>query len=408
MKVIFGFSYSCFARWRRSPGFEEQIMKPKTRALCNMVAVIEIAVVALGVAVAKADSLNVGDANHNTKHPTYVTLDPPGSVFTMAHAINPAGDIVGVYSDSSNGVHGFLRARDGIFTTFDAPGAVGTNAYSINPAGAIAGFYPDSSHVVHGFLRTPDGIFTTIDAPGAITAVPGPVAFGTFAFNINPAGAIAGEYEDNNIVNHGYVRAPDGTITTFDAPSAGTGRSQGTFTATTDGLNPKGAIAGVTIDDNGALNGFVRAPDGTIIEFEVPGAGTGRGQGTNAAGINPAGTIAGYHIDSSSVNHGYVRARDGTITTFDVPGAGTDAGQGTLPANINPAGNIAGNYIDARNVSHGFVRTAQGDITTFHVPDAGTDANQGTFPECNNPADAITGHYIDASGVFHGFLRTRK
>ena len=369
-------------------------MKPKTGALCNIVAMIEIAVVALGVAVAKADS-------------TYVTLDPPGSVFTQAHAINPAGDIVGVYEDSSNGVHGFLRAPDGIFTTFDAPGAEGTNAYSINPAGAIAGFYLDSGHVVHGFLRTPDGTITTIDAPGAITApVPGPIAFGTFAFNINPAGAIAGEYEDNNIVNHGFLRAPDGTITTFDAPGAGTGPNQGTTTATTDGLNPKGAIAGTTIDDNGAFNGFVRAPDGTIVEFEVPGAGTGSGQGTNPAGINPAGTIPGSFIDSSGVNHGFVRAPHGTITTFDVPGAGTDAGQGTLPQNINPAGDIAGNYIDARNVSNGFVRTAEGDITKFHVPDAGTDAGQGTFPLCNNPADAITGYYIDASGVFHGFLRT--
>jgi hypothetical protein len=124
---------------------------------------IEIAVlVALGVAVAKADSLNVGDANDNTKHPTYVTLDPPGSVATIAKAINPRGDIVGVYLDSSNVEHGFLRAPDGIFTTIDAPGAgtaseQGTVTWSINPAGAIAGLYIDSSNVFHGYLRTPDG-----------------------------------------------------------------------------------------------------------------------------------------------------------------------------------------------------------------------------------------------------------
>ena len=36
-------------------------------------------------------------------------------------------------------------------------------------------------------------------------------------------------------VEHAYVRAPDGTITTFDAPGAGTGPGQGTIDS---GLNP--------------------------------------------------------------------------------------------------------------------------------------------------------------------------
>ncbi|HEY6293416.1 MAG TPA: hypothetical protein VI455_17835 [Terriglobia bacterium] len=71
------------------------------------------------------------------------------------------------------------------------------------------------------------------------------------------------------------------------------------------------------------FHGYVRAPDGTITEFNVPGAGTGMYQGTLAACINSAGTISGPYIDSGGVDHGYVRASDGAITKYTVSGAGT-------------------------------------------------------------------------------------
>jgi hypothetical protein len=73
----------------------------------------------------------------------------------------------------------------------------------------------------------------------------------------------------------------------------------------------------------------------TIITFDVPGAGTGAGQGTQGFAINPAGTITGIYFDANNVLvHGFVRARDGTITTFDPPGAVI----GTFPSSINTTG----------------------------------------------------------------------
>lgn len=96
-----------------------------------------------------------------------------------------------------------------------------------------------------------------------------------------------------------------------------------------------------------------------------------------------------------------MRAADGTITTFDVPGAVN----GTSPSNINPMGSITGSYVDASFVSHGFVRAANSTITTFDPPGAGTGPGQGTTPFCNNPVGAITGWYLDSNNVFHGFLR---
>jgi hypothetical protein len=58
-------------------------------------------------------------------------------------------------------------------------------------------------------------------------------------------------------VRHGFLLAPDGTITTFDAPGAGTGAFQGTFTSQN---NPGDAITGFYIDANNVYHGFLRTP----------------------------------------------------------------------------------------------------------------------------------------------------
>jgi len=55
------------------------------------------------------------------------------------------------------------------------------------------------------------------------------------------------------------------------------------------------------------FHGFVRAKDGTITTIDAPGAGTGPGQGTQCGSINPAGAITGSYIDSNNVFHGFLR-----------------------------------------------------------------------------------------------------
>ena len=41
----------------------------------------------------------------------FTQIDVPGSVFTVANGINPRGDIVGAYVDSSGRLHGFLLSK---------------------------------------------------------------------------------------------------------------------------------------------------------------------------------------------------------------------------------------------------------------------------------------------------------
>src|SRR6266568_4430801 len=195
-------------------------------------------------------------------------------------------------------------------TTFDAPGAgtgpgQGTTAFSINPEGTAAGRYIDASDAFHGFLRTPDGAITTFDVSGAGTG-PGQ---GTRAANINPSEAFAGRYIAASDVSHGFLRAPDGTITAFDAPNAGTGPGQGTIVFAVDCLNPAGAITATSLDASDVYHGVLRAPDGTMTTFDVPGAGTGPFQGTLTENISTPGVVTGNYLDASDVNHGFVRAK---------------------------------------------------------------------------------------------------
>src|ERR1700731_3835579 len=230
------------------------------------------------------------------------------------------------------------------------------------------------------FSSTHQPTITTFDAPGAGTG-PGQ---GTQGIAINPAGMVAGAYTDASGVNHGFLRATDGTFVTFDAPGAGTGPGQGTFVGGVGAITPAGAIVGAYIDASGVNHGFLRSPHGAFTSFDVPGAGTGSGQGTLAEDINPEGVIAGEYSDSGNVFHGFVRTEDGTITTFDVLGAGTGPTQGTFVGGINPEGTVMSTYVDPSNAFHGYARASHGTITTFDILGAGTGPGQGTVPEAIN------------------------
>ena len=336
---------------------------------------------------------------------------------TEAIAICPAGQITGLYADYSRAMHAYVRTTDGKITTFDAPGtgyagapipfpvsgaSAGTYAVAGDACGMVTGYSIDFRNVAHSYLRAPDGTFTMFDVPGAGTG-PGQ---GTFAGNMSMSGElIAGYYVDATGMSHGFLRAGDGTITAFDVPAAAKGPGLGTTTFWAQCVNSAGAVTGSYFDQNGAAHGFVRAPDGTITTFDAPGAGTGSGLGTYTWAINPAGTTAGASQDNNGVYHGLLRTADGKITLFDIKGAGTGAGQGTQAEGINPSGVVTGYYTDASNVSHGYVRAVDGTLTFFDVPAAGTGSGQGTFPMTNNPLGAIVGYYVDNNGVYHGFVR---
>jgi hypothetical protein len=347
-----------------------------------------LAVPAIGMAMPVLAQMN---------KPSITEFDVPGAATvaysgTIAVDINSAGAIIGYYNLVAGGLNGFVRAPDGTFKTFAVTGAYVTYPQSINAKGEIAG-YSYNNAVASGFLRTSGGDITTIDLSGGGTGY----AQGTFAWDINASGEIAGTYIDANYVSHGFLRAPDGTLTTFDVTGAGTGANQGTYMASQEGLSAEGAVAGWYIDANGVSHGYVHAADGTITTFDAPGAGTGANQGTFAYGVTPA--IPGVYYDASNILHGFVRSESGDFTAIDVPGA-----TGTNLQNINLPGATDGDYYDTNGASHGFVRGAYGTIVELDAPGAGTASGQGTYVGANNAVGDVPGYYTDDNNVYHGFL----
>ena len=128
--------------------------------------------------------------------------------------------------------------------------------------------------------------------------------------------------------NHGFLRDKNGVITTYDVPGSGTGPGQGTFGG---GFTPNGSIMGNYVDADDVSHGFVMDRRMAPLPRSMRRAratGPGSLQGTYPFGINTAGAISGWYIDESDVNHGFVRDRHGAIVEFDVPGAGTGPFQG--------------------------------------------------------------------------------
>ena len=252
---------------------------------------------------------------------------------------------------------------------------------------------------------------TTFDAPGAGTAA----GQGTVAFGINPAGAITGFIRDANSARHGFLRAPDGTFTVIDAPGAGTCSASCGSVAPGQGtrafaINQLGQITGFFADNSGRCHGYVRAANGTFTQIDAPDAGTGPfPQGTfpseiSPMGINAAGTITGFYVDANSVQHGFVRASNGVITEFDPNGSIF-----TTPNAIDETGEITGFYFDANFVGHGFLRATDGTITSFDAPGADmTGDGNGTFCVGLTPSGEVEGVFVDVNGVLHGFVRSKE
>jgi uncharacterized membrane protein len=102
--------------------------------------------------------------------------------------------IVGLYRNMEAGNRGEgYRIDDGVFTSLLAPGSTFTAAWDINPAGQIVGVYRNATGR-HGFVLTDEG-YVTIDFPGATE---------TRAFGINSRGDVVGRYVAGG-VTHGYL-----------------------------------------------------------------------------------------------------------------------------------------------------------------------------------------------------------
>jgi hypothetical protein len=76
----------------------------------------------------------------------------------------------------------------------------GTGLSGINALGVVAGWSAREDGVPHGFWRAANGSVSTFDAPGAVG--------GTFPVSINLWGQITGQAYDSSGVVHGFLLKP--------------------------------------------------------------------------------------------------------------------------------------------------------------------------------------------------------
>jgi probable HAF family extracellular repeat protein len=277
---------------------------------------------------------------------------------TVASGINPAGDIVGVFTDGVGQQHGFLLSG-GQFTTVDVPGAVGTSANGISPSGDIVGNYtapyilgvsntaPSDSPTycpaagspacIKGFLYR-HGKFATVLFPGHPGAVPQ---------RITPDGDIYGCLHDFDFMDSMFGAAwrPGGDSSLMANGGELADPLQSMPSSMNNGATPGGhMIVGLWDDMNGHRHGLV-VQDGAFQSYDVPGSIL-----TAIWDVNPNQQFVGTYIDNTGHRHGFLQLPDGSAPiTVDYPGSAA-----TLPFGNNPEGAIVGRYLASGHV-HAFL-----------------------------------------------------
>ena len=245
---------------------------------------------------------------------TFTTFDHPLAVHSTAVRGISGNNLVGIYTDSSHRLHGFLY-NGSAFTPIDHPLAPfpGTSVTGVS-GNNVVGYFLDASADVHGFVFS-GSTFTALDDPRAVGS------------------SYLSGIEGKNIVG-GYWGGAGGflyngsTFTKLPAPLR-----------TANGISGSNIVGsyGSTPSHGYLYNGS------TYKTIDYPLAGV---KGTYAQAIS-GNKIVGYYLDSSSKSHGFLY--DGSAyTTLDFPGA-------TSTNAIGISGNtVVGAYSDAAG-NHGFI-----------------------------------------------------
>jgi hypothetical protein len=259
------------------------------------------------------------------------TFDVPGTgISTTPFSINRRGDIAGYYSDAAVSYYkGFIRLANGtIMSPIIDPNDVGnyTAAFGINGSRTVAGEFLGTD-AYHGFFLS-RGVYTQYDVPMS--------GFSTGIFGINDAGDFDGSFGNSVQPNQGFVNI-GGNVTTFAVP--------GSYDTFPSGINSTDQIAGYYDDQSIVTHGFFRDSDGTITSpIDPPGA-----TATLLLGINDSGIMVGRYTSASGV-HGMIFKAPHSFVTYDYAGATETSFNG-----INRSNMITGRYTDAAGLRHGFL-----------------------------------------------------
>lgn len=253
-------------------------------------------------------------------------IDVPGALDTRVTGINDAGDITGGFCAAYSN----FQCRSGANFLRTAAGKIlplpGVSAIGINNKGEIVGEVPDTTGGVRISLRSAAGAVTVLNYLPGMPAIT--------VRGINDTGQIVGEVHDG--LWGGFIRQPDGTVTTFVIP----GSASAPYSPSICCIISDGTVLGHS--QSGAP--FLRIPKGTIVMLNVP-------RNVYVSAMNNAGTLAGvttFHVQTTL----WVRSATGSVTTFDLPPDWEADG----PTGINSAGHIVGTFFSHKEELAGNAR----------------------------------------------------
>ena len=304
----------------------------------------------------------------------------PGSVSTEGYNINQDGSVVGHYTSTDGGVHGFVARPveettaghagilDYTFETIDVPGVEVLRLSASSDFEDYAGSTPSADGQKMVAFTLIDGVFETYDFPGSKH---------TYFYALGNNGDAAGYYEDSDGLHHGVI-LEDKQLRQYDFPGAVETEIWGISDAT-------GALTGNFIAADGIRRGFT---GDTIIEF--PGATE------TYADFVAAGRLVGSYVDADGIYYGYGLAAASGFSTY----------------NVSDAANVEYFFIHGVNdVGTYITRTKRvGDVPRTHVG-SGIKQKELHFPGSVstegyniNQDGSIVGHYASTDGRIHGFI----
>jgi len=229
------------------------------------------------------------------------------------------------------------------------------------------------------FVRARNGRMTVFDAPS------GPIG-NTTVTAMNGLGFIVGNYHVNDDVTpHGFVRTPVGFVLQLQVP-------QSVTTLPWD-INDGGTIAGFYANSvEETSTGFIRSPLGVYRSFSPP-ADCSFGEGLRVW-LNDRGDVAG-SCDRGFSSSGFIRTNGGAMIVIDFPGADATGLNG-----ISANGDVAGSYRQESS-EHCFTRSADGTFTSFDFPGAAPL----NFVQAMDSRGNIVGISYDDAGKQRGFIR---
>ncbi|HTI23710.1 MAG TPA: hypothetical protein VL652_22125 [Kutzneria sp.] len=195
----------------------------------------------------------------------------PGSRSTRITAMNAAGVAVGIYSVSGSSSAYPMRYANGVYQALPLPpGTGGAGADDINAAGDIVGDVDDNTIIVW-----------PADRPGTYTLLPKAAGDSARAMGIDDARNVIGQVDNGSQDPKSYVWNAAGQATLLPASKAGAW------------VNPAGIRNGRVLGTDTGLD------HDTVVVYDLAGHVLWRLTGHVGKSINATGLVSGYHQDTN-------------------------------------------------------------------------------------------------------------